>query len=328
VFPEVDAKSLHHNPKIVQSKLVPFLLSLEYPLLPKTEDEMRSFVSAVADGESEQVHSILLYCLDNHSNLRETAYLSKFITSVQIPLDITMTQRDEVLSDHAKHYQSLQQEFRILFGRHKAAKKEEEQWDETCRKNDIKTLQNEKTALLEKTREMEDRLTNNTESFGELVMTASMLRKEQDTQVRLSERMEEQQRALKPNEIKLGNIKGRLESFQSLYGSGDVMNMTTVLNGLRREVTEVTMIVRSDLVSDRSKLEAKMKHLERLRDRPPCTVEYLERVLSMKRDLEAQIDVESRLLKEEETTKSHPNIETYKQVRPCVSTFRHIAALC
>ena len=286
-------------------------------MLPKTEDEMESFVSAVADGESEQVYSILLYCLDNHSNLRETAYLSKFITSVQIPLDITMTQRDEGLSDLAKRYQSLQQEFYTLFGHHKAAKNEEEQWDETCRKNDLKTLQNEKTVLFEKVREMEDRLTKNTESFGQLVMAASMLRKEEDTQVRLSERMEEQQRAWKPNEIKLDNIKGSSDTFQSLYGSGDVMNMTTVLNGLRREVTEATMIVRSDLVSDKSKLEAKIKQLERLTDRPPCTVEDLERVLSLKCDLEAEIDIKSKLLKEEEATNSHPNIEMFKKVRIC-----------
>jgi chromosome segregation ATPase len=296
---------------------VPFLLSLEYPLLPKTEDEMDSFVRAVADGESEQVYSMLLYCLDNHSNLCEMAYLSKFITSVQIPLDITMTQRDEGLSDLAKRYQSLQQELHTLFGHHKAAKKEEEQWDETCRKNDLKTLQNERTVLHEKVREMEDRLTKNTESFGQLVMAASILRKEQDTQARLSERMEEQQRARKPNEIKLDNIESRLDTFQSLYGTrtGGVMNMTTVLNGLRREVTESTMIVRSDLVSDRSKLEAKIKQLERLNDRPPCTVEDLERVLSLKRNLEAEIDIKSKLLKEEEATNSHPNIEMFKKVR-------------
>jgi hypothetical protein len=312
------ARFLHDNPQIVQSNLVPFLSSLQYPLLPQTEDEMKTFVASLAAGEIQHIYSILLYCLDNHLILCEKIHMSRFLEPVQIPLDITMTQRDTVLSDLAEDYQSLQEEFQTLFHRHKNAKKEEDDWYETCVNEDLNTLQNEKTVLLERVGGMEDRISQYSDSFRQLVTAGSMMRKEEDSQSRLSEKMEQQQKNLKPNEIKLNDLKTALESIRASYGSEDTVNISDVLNGLQEEVVDLTMIVKSELVSRKSILEGSIKKAERMRDRPPCTVDELNGIITLRRSLEAEMNVKKALLKEKQATKSHPNIEMFKQVSRCL----------
>ena len=91
-----------------------------------------------------------------------------------------MTQRDDMLSDLAEDYQSLREEFQTLFHCHIAAKEEEDNWDKIFRKDDIIALHNEKTALLERVRRMEDLINQRSESFRQLVIPASMMRKEED----------------------------------------------------------------------------------------------------------------------------------------------------
>ena len=309
--------------------------------MPKDEDELDTFVNSIANGDPKIIYPILHYCLTNQNTLKERMYLHPFLTPIQLPLDVTMTQRDETLSDLSRAYQVLQHDFQNMHQKYVAVKEKEDALNQKSIENDLDILRDEKEQLLNKIGEMEDRVKRNQSnsksnsistgvspesSFERLLEATSILRREQDEDGRLRDQLEEQKRVLESTNAKLQQVQNRHESIRALHGgsSGRISNETgtfdaeSILDGIRREVAEVTMHVKSTLVSEQSELEDQMMILKTERDRPLRTEEELEHIIANRKQLQQEYDSKSLLLKKEKAKTSHRKIAMFKQVRMCV----------
>jgi len=285
--------------------------------MPTEEDTLYSFINSISAGDRDAIYPILHYCLSNQEILKERMYLAPLLTPIQLPLDVTMTQRDDALAHLAQRYQSLQDEFKDVHSRYATMKKEEKQLNQKSMRYDFKTLQDEKVQLLDKIGDMEDKVGNSApETFQRLLDATSMLRKEQDEEMRLRKRVDDQNRALESAKMKLKQVNHRHESIQALHGDhGNDASVDSILHGLQREVVEVTMTVRSDLVSERSALQEKIELLEQERDRPLCTEDDLEQIIGTRQELQEEYEIKSSLLGKEKTKSSHGKIVMFQRVR-------------
>jgi hypothetical protein len=65
------------------------------------------------------------FCFSQYDKVKKHAHLAPFLTPIQLPLDISMTQRDDILTNLAKQYQSLQEEFKEVHMLYEEAKKKD-----------------------------------------------------------------------------------------------------------------------------------------------------------------------------------------------------------
>ena len=315
-----NARLYHENDKVVRSKIIPFLSALQCPQVSSENDEeLSSYANEIAAGNPAIIYPILLYCLSNQEMLKERMYLAPFLSHVQLPLDISMGQHGNKLSELSSSYQCLQDTFKKVYNQYIAVKKEEHGMKEKSLHCDLKTIQDEKVQLLDRIRDRENRFRSHSsspDSFQKLLNATAILRKEQDDDIHLGGRLEEQKRGTVSNRTKLKLLKNRLQSIQALHGHGISENpVESILYGIQREVAEVTMTVRSDLVSERSDLEREIALLKKERDRPLCTKEDLDFLLSTLDDFQKNLDKKSKLLEIEKGKRSQSKISMFQQVR-------------
>jgi hypothetical protein len=321
----LNARLYHENAQAVKKSVIPFLSTLQYPSMPKEEDELEAFVTAIANGNQGSIYPILLYCLSNQDMLKERMYVAPFLTTILLPLDVTMTQRDDALSDLSRCYQARQEEFKSVFHQYTTIKKEEDALNQKSKDNDLEILQDEKDQLLDNIGEMEDRVRKSAgtdfESFQRLVKATSALRREQDEDNRLCGKLDEQKRALESTSLKLKQVRNRHESIRAMHGGSSNqqgsytdLDSQSLLDGMRREVAEVTMTVRSTLVSEGNDLHHQIKLLKQERDKPIRTEEELEQLLATREQLQQNYDATSNLLEKEKMKSSHRKIAMFRQV--------------
>ncbi len=316
------ARMYHENEDAVEKVVIPFLSTIQYPFMPKDEDELETLVTAIANGSQRSIYPILLYCLENQDMLKERIYLAPFLTTVQIPLDITMTQRDDALSDLSRRYQARQEEFKHLYAEHKNTKKELNSLEQKSTEDDIEMLQEEKEQLLDKIGEMEDRVRrsgSDFESFQRLLDATSALRREQDEDNHLCQKLSEQKRIEESTTLKLKQAQKRHEFSRAFHcgNSNEVahdLDSQSILDGIRKEVAEMTMHVRSNLVLERNELQGRLKALEKDRDRPVRTEEELKEVTAKLKGLKEEHDSKLKLLEKERLNSSHKKIAMFRQV--------------
>lgn len=368
------------------------------------EDHLNKLASSIAAGDANTIHPILLHCLTNQESLKEKVHLTPFLTPIQIPLHITMTQpqplREDAtimtsgllgngsvsssgaLLDLARCYEGLQEEFKGMYDSFKAVKKKQEtlmgsnstsnsnsnrndigaSTSANFGENDLKALQDEKNLLLVKIGEMEDRMHNENvhgqggrgrdgrdrghtsrmnqgdvvdgssmSSFQMLLEATSSLRREQAKEARLAGKMIEQEKLLEATEVKLRQAQNRHESIRALIGQDDDHDPisvdasgefdighgqggVSVLDGIRREVAEVAMNVRSTLVSERGELENEINLLRKEFQKPIRTEGGLEQVIATREQLHQECYEKSDLLEQEKSKDTYRKIAMFQKV--------------
>ena len=64
-----------------------------------SENESDAFSENISVGQKEAIYPILHFCLSQQDTLKDKLYLAPFISPIEIPLDITMKERDNMLSN-------------------------------------------------------------------------------------------------------------------------------------------------------------------------------------------------------------------------------------
>ena len=88
-----------------------------------------------------------------------------------------------------------------------------------------------------------------------------------------------------------------------------------MLEEIKKEVEETTMLVRSDLVSQHNNTKRKIQIIEIEKDQPARSEEDLNGVRSARKQLEEELQSLSQKLEEEEGKPTHKKIMMFKQVR-------------
>jgi len=296
---------------LVENECLSFLSMLRYKDIPIQEENIQPWINRLCSGDKDIIYPILHWCFSNHANLKKRAYLAQFLTPIDLPLEVTMTSEGENIMKISEQYQKLQTEFKEVHKIFELVKREETKGNI---KGAVRDLQEEKCQLLERINDHKDKKSDD-DSFPKFLELISTLRKEQDNEMRLNERLVDQKRALALGEMRLKQLQRRQKTLRSMTNSVGGASINIAMGEYEEELTEMTMMVRSDLISERNILKRKIEELEKDKLEPTCTEDDLEEVQFMRKELEDKEKLKKEQMKKEQLKSSNSKVTIFKQVR-------------
>mmetsp|Transcript_17872 Transcript_17872/g.42762 ORF Transcript_17872/g.42762 Transcript_17872/m.42762 type:complete len:673 (-) Transcript_17872:186-2204(-) len=232
-------------------------------LLYNYEGEVETFKQGIANGDKDMIYPILKHLLSKLPELRKRAYLSRFLTAIEVPEEMFA---DPEIMEKYQQYKELQESFKET---HKATERlRGTTLQPTELKREVAQLEEEKTQLKGKIAKLEQKL-RKLDNFEELYEVTSKLRKEQEEEAKLGERFQEQAMQLKQSEARYYQARGKLqdvEAASSEGGSGEDL--------LQKLEDDVRMTRKQCLETLPADIEAKQKRsqlVHKIIQMPPVT---------------------------------------------------------
>ena len=296
-------------------RMTEFLLMLKCKYVPTYEDELHEWMKKFGQGKREVVYPLLHWCLSVRERLCKRAYLAPFLTPVELPLELTMRE-DTTLKDLLSQYSDLQEDFKEVHKTYEALKKETKEIPGLEIRGEIAQLGDERGQLKDSISVLQNCAYEEVTEidFQRILEATSAMRKEQDEEIRLQEKLREQTHSLSLSEQRLDQVQHRMRALISISSDGN--SAEDILNEINDEVHEVTMATLS-AASDKKKLESKLMQLEQERLEPTITEDDIESMRGTVTDLQGELDsVEKQIsLAERDGNK----VTIFKQVRPFLS---------
>jgi intraflagellar transport protein 81 len=197
------------------------------------------FQASVLAGDRSRIHPILHYLLTRLDVLKKRAYVAKYLVPVEIPPEYL---HDDTTQDLYTQLTALQAEFRET---HKAVDSlRTDSTDPAELRKEITQLESEKRQLKDRIEMLKDK-TAGIPGFAALFEATSSLRKQQEEEAKLAERLHEQRAALAGAEQRYRAVARRLAEARS-KNQEDVSAAQLVANA-RREMEENTRLLDSVL---------------------------------------------------------------------------------
>jgi len=288
---------------------------VEYPLLPRDDEEMNRFVENIAQGNRDEIHQILLFCLDNQDDCREKIYLASFLSHIEFPLDTQYSEHEEETFEQVDRYHQLQKEFKESYNLYLVAKKNNENIREAIDDTDVESVKNEKNQLLERIKEVEEGLLKHKrdDSFFDMLRVTKSLKKEKEEENRLENHSKEQHGFLQFWEQKLKDLQNSCNSNCMWDINEETLCMELLLKKVRDEIRDLKILLKSDLEPIRCELEEKVQKQELSSSRPRCISQDLLFKLEQKEIVQEEINKKSKLLHVEQAKETYPKVELYYQ---------------
>jgi len=215
IFKMIDPKieySLSDSSEEVKAQVSDLLAILAFP---EATDE--KFIDEIFAGDKKQIDRIIYYCLKNFEDLKERAYLGSYLAPMDIPNEFLMDEEMRQLEAEFKELQNVfQQEHQELTQiRSKAPKNKDLQ-------KEIKQLEAERDQLkvrisnFQQKAETKDPVAAN--QMRELLVATKLLRKEQEEENSLMDKLRIQKGNLEQAEKLLLMSKQRLFDTQKACG--------------------------------------------------------------------------------------------------------------
>lgn len=288
-------------PEVRGHRIYTALALLKYPFPPSVA-EKEPFTLLLNKGDKATVYPIFNYVLSKFSQLKKRAYVARFLLPIDVPPEYLMHDEDGSLQDAVASYRQLQAEFKET---HKGLDKQlqiassngpngvpRNNSTPAELRREIAQLEEERQQLVEKIAGLKKKTTD-IPGFAALLDATSSLRKGQEEEGRLQDRMQEQRAALQSAERKYADVNRRLAETRAV--TKEDMSAEAVLDGVRREASESRDLARRVLPAS---IEARKETLGKLRAilaEPAKTDEELFRLRSEAAQLE---DLVGRLTQE------------------------------
>jgi len=235
-------------------RIMVFLTSICKFQMPDEEQ----FRNAMMQGDKETLTIVLHDCLRGFERYKKRAYLAKFLMPLDIPPEF---RNEELVLDLEARLKDMQGEFKEV---HREVERVRQENGGQSRPSDLKAeiqqLEGERSQLQAKIQ----RLKKEKESLGDdsyfqdMLRATSNLRKEQEEEVRLIERMRESRMSLQQAEVRYNDASKRLGEIRQTGGAS--MSAEQILNKLERDVAELQH--RRDAIE--STLSERESHLEKV----------------------------------------------------------------
>ncbi|KAA0147941.1 hypothetical protein FNF27_06097 [Cafeteria roenbergensis] len=181
-------------PEIGGPRMLQFLKVLKVSV-PSDPDSQAAFQSALLAGDRGRVYPVLQYVLDRLDILKKRAYVAKFLLPVPIPPEYV---HDETTQTLLEQLGDLQEEFRET---HKALDAMRADGSDPAElKREISQLESERRQLLERIEGLKKK-TGSLSGFAAIFEATSNLRKEQEEEAKLADRLADQRAALAEAEV-------------------------------------------------------------------------------------------------------------------------------
>lgn len=247
------------KPDVMYQRISEFLHILGYQCSFDIE-----FQQGLSLGDKHTVHPILYWLLNNLDALKKRAYLAKFCMNLEVPEEFL---REEQVFSAYQNYKELQSQFKAT---HSHVEQERQgRMNPVDLQREVQQLDAEREQLAQKIQHLKAK-TERDEGFATLLEVTSMLRKEQEEEARLAEKLAEQKYQLEQTEQLYIERSARLREMREAAlhegeGSAEVM-----LKMLSAEVVKS----REALARVRKESEEKMDRLRELDSalsEPPVT---------------------------------------------------------
>jgi len=285
-------------------RLTEFLKVLDYP-----SNFDIHFQQALVHGEKKIIHSILYWILQRLPELQKRGYLAKFLVPLTVPEEFM---RDEELQEVYQQYKQIQGEFQATHQQVEQIRSESMAPNEL--KREIGQLEQEKDQLVSKISTLKSR-TAGEGGFQNLLEATSMLRKEQEEEAKLMDKLREQKMQLDWSENQMLMMKQKsldLQRATSVENSAEEM-----LEVLRNEVRRNRELCNERLGRDIMDKKSRLEQMEQLLMEPMVTTSQCDKLENEVRQMENAV----RIL-EEKANRPHPaedKLAVYKQQAALVS---------
>jgi intraflagellar transport protein 81 len=288
-------------------RIAQFLSLMKYPSLPRDLD---TFQKGVASGKQDIVYPVLNWLLTELDKLKKRAYLAHFLIPIDVPQEFF--QAPEVKDTHAA-YKALQKRFTA---QHKKVEKfrENKRAPSELRK-EIQQLEIERGQLKEKIAKLRS-VTENINGFSQMLKVTSEYRQEQEIEVKLTERIHEQQHLLKLEEQQYGNVQRLLMTMERKYEQGAKLSAEETLKRLQVETKELQVALKQSMPQQ---FMARKERLGQLQDemmKAPKTQDDIRQLESRCSQLEREVEELTARNKEAAEEKENDKLGIYRtQVR-------------
>ena len=249
-------------PEVGGPRMCTFLQVLKYPGAAEARGH-EALGAALCRGDRAALFPVLTYVLARLPALKKRAYVARYLLPVDLPPDVT---QDDAVAALLAEYRALQGEFKET---HKALERLSSGGSGASGsgpratpselKKDIAQLEDERGQLIEKIGSLK-RKTGEMRGFAPLLEATSSMRKEQEEEARLAERMQEQRAAVAAAERRYAEVNHRLAETRA-HVREDMTSGEAVLAAMRAEVEEGRRLCSRVLPAS---LEARRETLARL----------------------------------------------------------------
>jgi len=211
------------------------------------------FQQGIISGDKGTVHPILYWILSNLEPLKKRAYLAKFCVNLDVPEEFL---REERVYEIFQSYKELQSQFKAT---HSHVDTERQgRMNPSDLQREVSQLDAEREQLAQKIQQLRMK-SDKDEGFHVLLQITSMLRKEQEEEARLMEKLADQRQQLEQTEQMYIERSARLREMREASQQDGEGNAEAMLKMLRGEVQKN----RDAMMRVRKEVEEK---LQRLRD--------------------------------------------------------------
>merc|ERR1719326_1972793 len=222
------------------------------------------FQQGLISGDKGTIHPILYWLLSNLEQLRKRAYLAKFCVNLEVPEEFL---REEAVYEIYQQYKELQSQFKAT---HAHVEQERQgRMNPSDLQREVAQLDAEREQLAQKIQQLRLK-SGKEEGFKVLLQATSMLRKEQEEEARLAEKLAEQRYQLEQTEQLYIEKSARLREMREAQQQDGEGNAEAMLKMLRNEVQKN----RDALQRVRRETEEKVQRLQQIDSalsEPPVT---------------------------------------------------------
>eukprot|EP00746_Dinoflagellata_sp_MGD_P085005 gnl/MRDRNA2_/MRDRNA2_33687_c0_seq1.p1 gnl/MRDRNA2_/MRDRNA2_33687_c0~~gnl/MRDRNA2_/MRDRNA2_33687_c0_seq1.p1 ORF type:complete len:677 (+),score=212.71 gnl/MRDRNA2_/MRDRNA2_33687_c0_seq1:106-2136(+) len=221
-----DVDQREENPEAMYQRIGEFLHVLGYRCSYDME-----FQQGVQSGDKGTIHPILYWLLQNLQQLKKRAYLANFCVNLEVPEEFL---RDEQVYEMYQHYKELQSQFKTTHAH--IEQQRQGRVNPSDLQREVAQLDAEREQLAQKIQQFKQRSANE-EGFQVLLQVTSMLRKEQEEEARLVEKVHEQRLQLEQTEQMYMERSRRLHEMREAQQQDGEGGAEMMLKVLRSEVT-------------------------------------------------------------------------------------------
>lgn len=223
--PKHDVDLREEKPEAMYQRIAEFLHILGYQCSFDIE-----FQSGIISGDKNTIHPILYWMLNNLEQLKKRAYLAKFCMNLDVPEEFL---REEQVYSIYQSYKELQSQFKATHA-HVEQERQGRMIPHDLQR-EVAQLDAEREQLAQKIQHLRTK-SERDEGFHVLLQVTSMLRKEQEEEARLTEKLAEQRYQLEQTEQLYIERSGRLREMREAAQQDGEGSAEAMLKMLRSEV--------------------------------------------------------------------------------------------
>lgn len=286
-------------------KLSEFLKILNFP----SNFDM-DFQRGLASGDKKFIYPVLHYILTRLPQMQQRAYLGRFLANIFVPDDILA---EDDMKNAYEEYKELQAGFQVV---HQELEQQRSQAlpPQELKKN-IDQLEQEKEQLVTKISRLKAKFVGK-EDFQQLLEATSKLRKEQEEEAMLNEKLREQQQQLEWYEGNLLAVQQRLLDVRKVTASD--ISAQEMLKLLKLDVKRNREFCNERIGRELTEKVKRLEQVEQLLNEPVVSQSDLDSLGNDVRLLQREV----QLLEEKANNSKNPEddkLSVYKQQAALIS---------